>query len=132
MYFHESFLFAFCLFFLPPFFFFFFCTRFYDIKYSNIIQIIYTQLYGFKYSYLILTITSFQVIISFDNRHLFAHSYGFGWLLWHINHCRLFNAISSLYIYIKYIWFGFVGFYSISTIVGYLMPNPLYTYILDI
>ena len=27
---------------------------------------------------------------------------------------------------------GLVGFYGISTIVGYLMPNPLYTYILDI
>ena len=24
------------------------------------------------------------------------------------------------------------GFYDISTIVGYLMPNPLYTYILNI
>ena len=24
-----------------------------------------------------------------------------------------------------------VGFYGISTIVGYLMSNPLYTYILD-
>ena len=51
----------------------------------------------------------------------------FGWVLWHINHCRLFNAKSSLYIYIKYIWFGLVGFYGISTIVGYLMPNPLYS-----
>ena len=29
-------------------------------------------------------------------------------------------------------WFGWVGFYGISTIVGYLMPNPLYTYILNI
>ena len=28
--------------------------------------------------------------------------------------------------------FGWVGFYGISTIVGYLMPNPLYTYILNI
>ena len=85
----------------------------------------------------------------------------FGWLLWHINHCRLFNAKSSLYIYIKYIWFGFgwvlwhinhcrlfntlssfsyikyvgfglVDFHGISTIVGYLMPNPLYTYISNI
>ena len=55
-----------------------------------------------------------------------------GWVLWHINHCRLFNAKSSLYIYIKYIWFGLVGFYGISTIVGYLMTNPLYTYILKI
>ena len=25
-----------------------------------------------------------------------------GWVLWHINHCRLFNAKSFLYIYIKY------------------------------
>ena len=57
---------------------------------------------------------------------------GLGWVLWHINHCRLFNAKSSLYIYIKYSWFGWVGFYGISTIVGYLMPNPLYTYILNI
>ena len=44
----------------------------------------------------------------------------------------LFNAESSIYIYIKYIWFGWVGFYGISTIVGYLMSNPLYTYILNI
>ena len=56
----------------------------------------------------------------------------FTWVLWHINHCWLFNAKSSLYIYIKYIWFGLFGFYGISTIVGYLMPNPLYTYILNI
>ena len=30
------------------------------------------------------------------------------------------------------IWFGLVGFYDISTIVDYLMSNPLYTYILNI
>ena len=35
------------------------------------------------------------------------------------------------YIYIIYIY-DLVGFYGISTIVGYLMPNPLYTYILYI
>ena len=29
-------------------------------------------------------------------------------------------------------WFGLVGFYGISTIVGYLMPDPLYTYISNI
>ena len=52
----------------------------------------------------------------------------FGWVLRQINHCRLFNTKSSLYIYIKYIWFGFVGFYGISSIVGYLMSNPLYKY----
>ena len=79
----------------------------------------------------------------------------FGWVLWYINncrlfnvksplyiyinyiwfclvgfygishYCRLFNAKSSLYIYIKYIWFCLVGFYGISTIVDYLMSNPL-------
>ena len=58
--------------------------------------------------------------------------FGFvGCILWYSNHCRLFNAKSSLYIWIKYKWFGLVWFYGISTIVGYLMPNPFYTYILD-
>ena len=56
----------------------------------------------------------------------------FGWVLWHINHRMLFNAKFPFYIYIKYIWFGLVGFYGIWTIVGYLTPNPLYTYILNI
>ena len=52
-----------------------------------------------------------------------------GLFLWHINHCRLFNAKSSLYICIKYIWFGLVGFYGISTIAGYLIPkSSLYIY----
>ena len=53
-------------------------------------------------------------------------------ILWHIKHCGLFNTESSLYIYIKYIWFDVAGFYGISTIVGYLMPNPLNTYISNI
>ena len=30
------------------------------------------------------------------------------------------------------IWFGLVWLYGISNIVGYLMPNPLYTYISNI
>ena len=54
-----------------------------------------------------------------------------GLALWHINHCRLFNTKSPSYIYIKYIWFGLVGVYGISTIVGYLMPYHLHTYILN-
>ncbi len=52
-----------------------------------------------------------------------------GWVLWHFNPCRIFNVNSSLYIYIKYIEFGLVGFQGLSTTVHYLMPNPLYTYI---
>ena len=43
--------------------------------------------------------------------------------LWHIDLCRLFNAKQRLWICIKFIWFGLVGFYSISTIVGHLMLN---------
>ena len=30
------------------------------------------------------------------------------------------------------IWFSLVWFYGTSTIVGHLMPNPLYTYVLSI
>ena len=56
----------------------------------------------------------------------------FSWVLWHINHYKLFNAKSSLYLYIKYIGFGLVGFCGISTIISYLMQNPLYTYISNI
>ena len=39
-----------------------------------------------------------------------------GWVWWHINHCGLFNAKSSLYLYIKYIWVLLVGFDGISTL----------------
>ena len=56
----------------------------------------------------------------------------FALVLWHISYCRLLNAKSFLYKYIGYIWFGLVGFYGISTIVGYLMASPLNTYILNI
>ena len=52
--------------------------------------------------------------------------------LWYINHSKLFSAKSSLYVYVKYISFGLLGFYGISTIIGYLMPNPHYTYMLNI
>ena len=55
-----------------------------------------------------------------------SNIYHFVWfclVLWHINHCRLFNTKSSLYIYIKYIWFGWVGFYGISTIVVHFIPS---------
>ena len=54
------------------------------------------------------------------------------WVQWHIKHWRLLNAKSTLYIFIKYIRFGLFVFHGIATIVGYLMPNPLYTYILNI
>ena len=60
--------------------------------------------------------------------YIYIRIYIFGLVLWHINHCGLFNAKSSLYIYIYiYIYiYDLVWFYGISTIVGYLMPSPLY------
>ena len=51
-----------------------------------------------------------------------------------MNLVSLFNGISTLVGYLMpnpYL-FGLVGFYDISTSVGYLMPNPVYTYILNI
>ena len=53
------------------------------------------------------------------------------WVLWHINHCRLFNAKSSLYIYTKYMGFGWVRFYGISTIVGYFKYIFFYFHIFN-
>ena len=44
----------------------------------------------------------------------------------------LFNTKSYLYINIKYIYFGLVGFYGISVIVGNLMSNPVNIYQLNI
>ena len=52
---------------------------------------------------------------------------GLGWVLWHIKYCRLFNAKSSSYIFIKCIISNLVRFNGITTIVGHLMPNHLYT-----
>ena len=80
---------------------------------------------------------AYQPLLVISCQILFTHIYRicmiwFGLVLWHINHCWLFHAKSCLHIYIKYVWFGLIGFYCISTIVGYLMPNSVYTYILDI
>ena len=70
--------------------------------------------------------------ISTDGATSFFNLVWLGWILWHINHCRLFNAKSSLYVYIRHIWFCLVWIYGISTIGGYLMPNPIYTYTLNL
>ena len=61
-----------------------------------------------------------------------THCRRYGLVLWHINYCWSFNAKSSFYIHIRYMWFGFVWFYGIPTIVGYLMTNSVFTYMLDI
>ena len=52
-----------------------FRTQLYNIKYSYLNQTICTQMYGFKYSHVILIIIQSQIIIFFNNSHLFAHNY---------------------------------------------------------
>ena len=39
------------------------------------------------------------------------------------------STVEIIPVILLLVWFGFFWFYGISTIVGYLMPNPLYTYI---
>ena len=45
-----------------------------------------------------------------------------------------FKSQGKLHSFVAFIilCFGLVGFYGISIIVGYLIPNPLYAYILNI
>ena len=62
--------------------------------------------------------------------YIYIYIYDLVWFAY--QPCWLFNDIPSLYIYIKYIGFGLVWFYGISTIVGYLMPYPVFTYISNI
>ena len=45
----------------------------------------------------------------------------FGSVLLHIIPCRLFNAKSSVSLYIRYI-------YDLVSFVDYLMPNPAYSF----
>ena len=70
------------------------------------------------------------MLISYDDKRNQSR-FGLVWFyLMRYQHCTLFNAISFLYIYVKYMRYGLLCFDGISTIVGYLMPKPLYTYIL--
>ena len=95
----------------------------------------FTQLNGFTYLYQI------QIIL-FTFNHLFAHSLMFSSILLTIqlNISHLFMQVNDQTVLFQTIqfsistvfWFGLLWFYSISTIVGYLMPNPFYTYISNI
>ena len=53
----------------------------------------------------------------------------FGLGLWYINSYSLFDAKPYIYIYIYIYIYNLVRFYGILTTVGYLMPNPVFTYI---
>ena len=95
---------------------------------------IYIKMYMIWFGWVLWQINHFRLFKAKSSLYIYIKIYmiWFGFIWWHINHCRLFNAKSSLYIHIKYIGFGLVEFDGISTIVGYLKPNPLYTYILNI
>ena len=86
---------------------------------------------------LLVPLSGFQITQSIAMNNVSAHqlpntetsyytlNFGFVcWVLWHVKHCRLFTTQSSLY-YISNTYY----LSGISTIVGYLIPNRLYTYI---
>ena len=102
---------------------------------STLYIYIYIHIYMISFGCVLWHINHCRLFNVNSSSYLYIKYKWFVWfvlVLWHINHCRLFNTKSSLYIYIKYIWFGLGVFYGISTIVGYLIPNPLYTHILNI
>ena len=106
------------------------CIYFYFFVLYLPLMVFFVSLFiGFVWFYGISTIVSYLMLNLF---YTYILDIWFGLVLWHINHFRLSNAKSSLYIYIRYVGFGLIGFYGTSTIVGYLMPNLVYTYILDI
>ena len=47
-------------------------------------------------------------------------------------HNKYLVASAALWFSVNLVCFALLWFYGISTIVGYLMPNPFYTYILNI
>ena len=86
--------------------------------------------FGSVWFYGISTMVGFLMPTSFCAYILDIYDWvWFDLVLWNINHCWSFKAKPSLYMYIKYIGFVLVTSYGISTIVGYLMPNPFYRYI---
>ena len=74
----------------------------------NVYDLVWFRFYG------ISTIVGYSMP---NPLYIYVYIYYFAWLgLWHINCCRLFNAKSSLYIYIRYIIFDLVGFNGISNL----------------
>ena len=110
-------------------FFFFFFFFFILLLFIVVTSIIKNTIKSFRSGWVLWHINHCRLFNVKSSLYIYIRYIGFGWVGFygHINHCWLFNAKSSLYIYIKYIWFGLVQFYGISTIVGYLMPNPVFT-----
>ena len=89
--------------------------------------------FGLVWFYGISTIVGYLMPNSFSTYILNIYDLvWFGLVLWHINHCRVFNAKFFFYIYIKIymIWFGLVLWHVNHCRV--FNAKSFYTYILDI
>ena len=49
----------------------------------------------------------------------------------HPLYCPCYNILNSRYFVIQHFYFWLIVFYGISTLVDYLIPNPVYSYILN-
>ena len=103
----------------------------------NIFDISHFYLLGGLRNFMFIYIWEYDISFSFAWKLIRFHFYSFvgtsGLVGFYciVGHSWLFDAKPSLYVYIKYILFGLVGFCGFSTTVGYLMSSPLYTCILS-
>ena len=67
--------------------------------------------------------------IYFYNKHVIIYFYNKDAVIYFYN--KNFHIHIS-FLYFGLVWFGLVEFYGISTIVGYLMPNPIFTFRLNL
>ena len=96
-----------------------------EMTFSELLKVSTTELYIYIYIYchpnILCGLTREMLQAGIETRLIYIYIYiydWFGWVLWHTNHYCLFNAKSSSYIYIKYIWFGLVGW-------GFMAYQPL-------
>ena len=112
----------------------------------------YTKSSFYNHIRYMICIISYQYHIISYQYHIISISYhiiSYHIILWHINHCWLFYTKSSFYNHIRYMIciisiisyhiisisyhiISYQSFYGISIIVGYFIPNPVFTIILDI
>ena len=96
------------------------------------LNILYTYIQNI-YDLVWLDFMAYQPLQVIQYQILFIHIYliymiWLGWVLWHINPWWLFNAQTSLYIYIECIWFGWVSWH-INPCGSLNAKSSLYIYI---
>ena len=96
---------------------------------SNQTKLILTELYGFEYIYRILIVFKQLYLTHRWDPNRYHHSgseWNWEWWQWKS------DSTLSWRFRMLLVCFGLIGFYGISNTVDYLMPNPVYTYILNI